>query len=103
MTAHFVWDYGTEAERVTNKSETEQLLHEIYSLFAHVGRHLIYSHKWRPGDFIISDNAALGHEATPATQAPREVVGLRVMHRTTIQGRCPPRKEYRVDECGYRV
>ena len=27
-----------------------------------------YVHKWSPGDFIISDNLALGHEASPQTQ-----------------------------------
>ena len=48
--------------------------------------------QWRPGDFIISDNLALAHEASPETQLPSEVVGLRVMHRTTVQGQHVPRK-----------
>jgi alpha-ketoglutarate-dependent taurine dioxygenase len=48
--------------------------------------------QWEDGDFIISDNLAVGHEATPETQLPRDVVGLRVLHRTTIKGTVPPAK-----------
>jgi len=48
--------------------------------------------QWEDGDFIISDNIAVGHEATPYIQLPRDVVGLRVSHRTTIQGTLPPAK-----------
>jgi len=48
--------------------------------------------QWEEGDFIISDNLAVGHEATPDTQLPRDVVGLRVLHRTTIKGTVPPAK-----------
>ena len=51
-----------------------------------------YSHKWEPGDFIISDNLAVGHEASPETQYPRSKVGLRVMHRVTIAGKVKPKK-----------
>lgn len=58
--------------------------------------------QWQEGDLIISDNAALGHEASPQTQAPPELVGLRVMHRTTIQGTEPPTKNYELDETGRR-
>lgn len=47
---------------------------------------LIYTHHWRPGDFIITDNCAIAHEATPETQLPVEEVGLRVLHRTTTRG-----------------
>ena len=36
----------------------------------------VYSHVYKPGDFIISDNLAVGHEADPATQLPREEVKL---------------------------
>ena len=48
--------------------------------------------QWEEGDFIISDNLAVGHEATPDTQLPRDAVGLRVLHRTTIKGTVPPAK-----------
>ena len=55
-------------------------------------KELIYRHEWQPGDFIISDNLALGHEAAPETQLPRSEVGLRVMHRVTVKGKTPPAK-----------
>jgi hypothetical protein len=44
------------------------------------------------GDFIISDNLAVSHEAAPETQLPRDVVSLHVSHRTTINGTVPPAK-----------
>lgn len=47
--------------------------------------------QWEVGDFIISDNLAVGHEATPETQHSRSQVGLRVLHRTTIKGVHPPK------------
>ena len=50
--------------------------------------------QWQEGDFIISDNLAVGHEAHPDTQLPRIEVGLRVMHRTTVKGTKAPRKNY---------
>jgi len=55
---------------------------------------LEYKHvlRWVEGDFIISENLAVGHEATPDTQLPRDVFGLRVLHRTTIKGTLPPAK-----------
>lgn len=48
--------------------------------------------QWEEGDFIISDDLAVGHEATPKTQLPRDEFGLRVLHRTTIKGTVPPAK-----------
>ena len=43
--------------------------------------------QWQPGDFLISDNLAVAHEASPQTQMSVLDVGLRVMHRTTVAGR----------------
>lgn len=34
-----------------------------------------FSMQWQPGDFLIADNLALGHEADPDTQLPRSEVG----------------------------
>ncbi|XP_046658779.1 alpha-ketoglutarate-dependent sulfate ester dioxygenase-like isoform X3 [Homalodisca vitripennis] len=58
---------------------------------------LIYTHprskkKWEEGDFIISDNCAVAHEASPETQTSRSQVGLRVLHRTTVHNPIPPAK-----------
>ena len=48
--------------------------------------------QWEEEDFIISDNLADGHEATLDTQLPRDVVDLRVLHRTAIKRTVPPAK-----------
>ncbi|KAL4450231.1 hypothetical protein ABPG77_010900 [Micractinium sp. CCAP 211/92] len=92
MMEGFVWDLGTPQERVATPAEARQLLAEMERVFTHDCAHLLYQHKWRPGDFIISDNLALGHEAAPDTQLPPEQVGLRVMHRTTVAGQFVPQK-----------
>jgi len=44
------------------------------------------------GDFIISDNLTVGHQATPDTQLPTDVVSLHVLHSTAIKGTVPPAK-----------
>ena len=64
---------------------------KVYKVFSM--QLLQYWHHWEPGDFLISDNLALGHEASPQTQWSRERVGLRVMHRVTIAGKHKPRKQ----------
>ncbi|KAK9806936.1 hypothetical protein WJX72_008011 [[Myrmecia] bisecta] len=94
MTAALGWDLDTPAERIATYQETEQLLQEIEDTFQHDIDHLKYRHQWREGDFIISDNLAVGHEASPDTQRPVSEVGLRVMHRTTIAGNAKPCKDY---------
>jgi hypothetical protein len=40
--------------------------------------------------FIISDKLAGGHEATPETQLPRDVVVWHRLHRTSTKGTVPP-------------
>lgn len=50
--------------------------------------------QWSVGDFIISDNLSVAHEAAPETQLPRSEVGLRVLHRVTTKGHSPPTKLY---------
>lgn len=93
MTGGFVWDYGTENARQTDRRESSQLLKEMYQEITKDNNRLIYSHKWEVGDFIISDNLAVGHEATPETQLPMSQVGLRVLHRTTVKGKWKPLKD----------
>ena len=54
----------------------------------------IYSHQWQTsGDFIISDNLAVGHMAGPIPSSI-EKAGLRILHRVTVKGTIPPRKTY---------
>ncbi|DBB16677.1 TPA: hypothetical protein ACH3X3_014925 [Trebouxia sp. C0006] len=86
MTDAYVWDLDTPQERVAGSAETRQTLGEIDQVFRGEIGHLVYSHKWQPGDFIISDNLAVAHEASPQTQMTVSDVGLRIMHRTTIAG-----------------
>jgi len=42
--------------------------------------------KWEQGDFMISDNLGLAHYASNGTQESSHIVGLRLLHRTTIVG-----------------
>lgn len=86
MTDAYVWDMDTPQERVAGSAETRQILSEIDDVFRRSISHLLYSHKWQNGDFILSDNLAVAHEASPQTQMTVMDVGLRVMHRTTIEG-----------------
>lgn len=92
MTEAFIWDHNSPTARRTDGEETKKILTEIHNQIVREDRRYIYSHKWREGDFIITDNLAVGHEACPDTQLPRSEVGLRVMHRTTVKGTYKPRK-----------
>ncbi|XP_032805439.1 3-((Z)-2-isocyanoethenyl)-1H-indole synthase-like isoform X1 [Petromyzon marinus] len=96
MTEEFVWDAEDASRaRATEAEETGALLREIEHEFTRDGGSIQYEHEWEEGDFIISDNLALGHEAHPSTQAPPSAVGLRVMHRTTVCGASTPSKRRR--------
>ena len=93
MTDGFILDHSTPNSRETTEEETDSILKSIYTkITSHTGLDLQYKHDWKPGDFIISDNLALGHEASPETQYPKSEVGLRVMHRVTIEGKHIPTK-----------
>ena len=93
MTSGFIWDYGSERERIATSEETREILAELGEMFdAALRDSQCYSHHWSD-DFIISDNLSVAHIAAPESQAPRSVVGLRVLHRTTIEGRFQPHKE----------
>ena len=65
----------------------------------------IYSHKWQnTGDFIISDNLAVAHQAGPISPSV-DIAGLRVLHRVTVLGTQTPSKYYTeytdIDNCAY--
>ncbi|KAJ6649171.1 putative dioxygenase [Pseudolycoriella hygida] len=92
MTERFIWNYKKANEKWTSADETNNLLDEIHEVITIANKNLIYKHDWQPGEFIISDNLAVGHEATVETQYPRDKVGLRVLHRTTIKGVHRPQK-----------
>ena len=89
MTEGFEFDDG-KVKRPLSREEMSRLLDDIREPFLNPDN--VYEHQWENGDFIISDNLALGHEAHPSTQYPVSQVGLRVMHRVTIAGKCKPKK-----------
>uniref|UniRef100_A0A8D8VGL1 TauD/TfdA-like domain-containing protein n=1 Tax=Cacopsylla melanoneura TaxID=428564 RepID=A0A8D8VGL1_9HEMI len=92
MTSGFIYDYKTPKEREATPDEVERILTDIHHEFVKDNKKIQYVHNWEPGEFIISDNLAVAHEATEETQLPRSQVGLRVLHRVTIGGIVPPRK-----------
>ena len=49
----------------------------------------LYTMDWERDDFAIMDNLAVAHYAVPGTQ---EATGLRILHRTTIEGSFEPAK-----------
>lgn len=86
------------------QKETKEILNEIETA---INDHaVVYSHKWmEEGDFIISDNLAVGHKAGPIAASITEA-GLRVLHRVTVMGTVPPSKNYDFeppdrDNCAY--
>merc|ERR1712080_258046 len=50
----------------------------------------IYTHKWRVGDFVVWDNRALYHTATPNDGFSDE--GLRLLHRVRMAGTDAPER-----------
>jgi len=91
MTGGFIQNYGSLTQKNLSSAESEQILDQIHEEIMK-NTDLMYHHKYLQGDFIISDNLAVGHEASPDTQLPRSQIGLRVMHRVTIAGKQPPKK-----------
>lgn len=51
--------------------------------------HLVYRHKWKAGDFLIHDNLATAHLASPETQVPPAQSGLRVLDRAAVLSKAP--------------
>lgn len=92
MTEAFIWDKGSPEERRTDEKETKDLLQEITDEIEKDGRRLVYPHEWKDGDFVITDNLAVGHFASANAIRPVSEIGLRVLHRTTIRGTSRPSK-----------
>ncbi|XP_046687773.1 uncharacterized protein LOC124373445, partial [Homalodisca vitripennis] len=92
MTSDFIYDYGNPGERLATPQEFTRILNEIHHEFVKDNGKIQYKHNWEEGDFIISDNCAVAHEASPETQASPSQVGLRVLHRTTVHNPIPPAK-----------
>ncbi|CAK8686170.1 unnamed protein product [Clavelina lepadiformis] len=96
MTQGFVWDYdicrneGAEPQFLSPQ-ESKILKDEIKNA---IDETLVYSHKWqKSGDFVLSDNLAVGHMAGPIPSSIEEA-GLRILHRVTVKGSVSPSKAY---------
>eukprot|EP01094_Clydonella_sp_ATCC50884_P004194 TRINITY_DN13270_c0_g1_i1.p1 TRINITY_DN13270_c0_g1~~TRINITY_DN13270_c0_g1_i1.p1 ORF type:complete len:186 (-),score=28.18 TRINITY_DN13270_c0_g1_i1:204-695(-) len=93
MITGFVYDYGASTQREATREEFAELRAELEGMFdAFWSSGRAHSHQWEEGDFIISDNLAVTHIAAPESQLPRSQVGLRVLHRTTVDGTHRPSK-----------
>ncbi|PVD23798.1 hypothetical protein C0Q70_17072 [Pomacea canaliculata] len=79
-------------ERLWRTDHHYQVIHPL------IYQHPVTGDPWEVGDFIISDNLAVGHEATPETQLSVEEVGLRVLHRTTVAGKWTPVKSRKTEQ-----
>ena len=71
------------------KKPFSQVLDSIKEEICMEGR--VYSHMYKPGDFIISDNLAVGHEADPATQLPREEVKRLLLYHVLLSNNADTR------------
>eukprot|EP00242_Pyramimonas_sp_CCMP2087_P004106 CAMPEP_0198217458 /NCGR_PEP_ID=MMETSP1445-20131203/63823_1 /TAXON_ID=36898 /ORGANISM="Pyramimonas sp., Strain CCMP2087" /LENGTH=288 /DNA_ID=CAMNT_0043894157 /DNA_START=125 /DNA_END=988 /DNA_ORIENTATION=+ len=76
-----------DAKVLTPTSIQDELTESIWDAFDSIG----HRQEWAVGDFAIVDNLGLVHYADEGTQQGPEA-GLRVLHRTTIQGDTAPFK-----------
>jgi taurine dioxygenase len=67
-----------------SRDESDALLDELWSFID--SPQFIYEHRWRVGDLVVWDNRSTMHRRDPFDSASR-----RVMHRTQIKGKLPPR------------
>ncbi|KAK3092843.1 hypothetical protein FSP39_007816 [Pinctada imbricata] len=78
-----------------SKDETQYVMDLLESKL--LSANLIFALNYKPGDFLIMNNQAVAHIAGPGTQLPPEVVGVRLIHRSTVQGESKPSKEVKVN------
>ncbi|XP_078481351.1 alpha-ketoglutarate-dependent sulfate ester dioxygenase-like [Ciona intestinalis] len=91
MTSGFVRDYDPTSGKLDllNEEENKSVISAIQSAIESV---TVYSHKWlETGDFILSDNLAVGHRAGSIPSSV-ETAGLRILHRVTVAGKTSPCK-----------
>jgi taurine dioxygenase len=75
-------EIDTNENMISNATIQNELTMAIQSKFHELG----FAMQWQKGDFMINDNLGLAHYASDGTQADKERVGLRILHRTTITG-----------------
>jgi alpha-ketoglutarate-dependent taurine dioxygenase len=93
-------DDKEEPLKQLSKDETQYIMDLLHAKV--LGSNLIYSLHYDPGDFLMLHNPSIAHLAGPGTQSPSEVSGLRLIHRSSVQGEIPPNKSTRIEyECGH--
>jgi len=72
--------------RLLKEDEMKQLFHEYNNVLNAGVENGTYgiAYTYEEGDFIIIDNLAVAHRASPEAHMAPDKVGLRIMHRTTI-------------------
>ena len=73
-------------EREARPEEVAAMLDELDGYVERFAEQAAYRHQWRAGDLLLCDNLAVAHLAAPATQAPPEEGGLRILHRVVVAG-----------------
>lgn len=69
---------------ILKPEETERIRKRLGELFE--DSRWMHAMQWEKGDFAILDNLALVHYASEGTQNRPKQSGLRILHRTTVQG-----------------
>ena len=88
---HIDYDYETDSSaKDYTIEESIEMLKTITSMME--DKALMLKMEWKEGDFAILDNLAVAHYAHPDTQNTVEKAGLRILHRTTVEGTNLPRK-----------
>lgn len=91
MTQAFItYPDGGEEPQMTDRRMTAAVLQDIDRTFREDLQHLVYAHRWQPGDFIITDNLAVAHEASPTRSCRRSRWGCASC--TGAQSRAPPHR-----------
>lgn len=72
--------------RLLNEKEMKSLFHDYNDLLNKgVEDGYTVNYQYNQGDFIVIDNLAVGHRASPEAHKSAEEQGLRIMHRTTVE------------------
>jgi alpha-ketoglutarate-dependent taurine dioxygenase len=87
-----IQDYGTDHQTTLSLQQMLELKGEITHEIEKQDERLIYAHKWNEGDLVIIDNLQIMHFASKETQLPKEEIGLRILHRLSINGVFKPVK-----------
>lgn len=75
-----------EGFRLLDHDEMKELFNE-YNDLLNAGLKEGYSipYEYKDGDFLIIDNLAVGHRASPEAHKSASVQGLRILHRITVK------------------